>query len=107
MDNVHIVVCIAVMAVITYLIRALPLALFKKKITNRYVRSFLAYVPYAVLAAMTFPEVLYSTSNMLAAVIGTVAALILAYFGRGLLTVALGGAATVFVAEQAIRLLLS
>lgn len=105
MDYTRIVIYIAVMAAVTYLIRALPLALFKKRITNRYVRSFLAYIPYAVLAAMTFPAVFYSTSNMFAAVAGTLAALILAYFGRGLLTVAVGGAATVFVAEQVIRLL--
>ena len=77
------------MAVVTYLPRMLPLAIFKKKIKSRFIRSFLAYVPYAVLAAMTFPEILYSTSNMLSAAAGLLVALILSYFGRGLLTVAL------------------
>lgn len=88
------------MAVVTYLPRMLPLAIFKKKIKSRFIRSFLAYVPYAVLAAMTFPEILYSTSNMLSAAAGLLVALILSYFGRGLLTVALSSTAAVFVVEQ-------
>ena len=103
MNNTRIILCIAVMALVTYLPRALPLAIFKKKITNRYLRSFLAYVPYAVLAAMTFPEVFYSTGNLFSALCGTAVALVLAYFGRGLLTVALGGAAAVFLAEQLMK----
>lgn len=105
MDYLRLSICMAIMAVITYLTRMLPLALFKKKITNKYIKSFLAYVPYAVLAAMAFPEILYSTSNLISAVAGTIAALILAYLGRGLLTVAVGGAVTVFAAEQLLRLL--
>ena len=88
------------MAVVTYRPRMLPLAIFKKKIKSRFIRSFLAYVPYAVLAAMTFPEILYSTSNMLSAAAGLLVALILSYFGRGLLTVALSSTAAVFVVEQ-------
>lgn len=103
MNYARILLCIAIMAIVTYLPRMLPLAIFKKKIRNRFVKSFLAYVPYAVLAAMTFPEVLYSTSNLISALAGAVVALALAYFGRSLLTVAIGGAATVFVAEQLLR----
>jgi len=103
MNNTRIILCIAVMALVTYLPRVLPLAIFKKKITNRYLRSFLVYVPYAVLAAMTFPEVFYSTGNLFSALCGTAVALALAYFGRGLLTVALGGAAAVFLAEQLLK----
>lgn len=105
MDYPRIIICIAIMATVTYLTRMLPLAIFKKKITNKYIKSFLAYVPYAVLSAMAFPEILYSTSSFISAAAGTAAALVIAYFGRGLLTVAVGGAATVFVVEQLLNLL--
>ncbi len=93
------------MAAVTYLVRMLPLAIFKKKITNRFIRSFLAYVPYAVLAAMTFPEILFSTASIYSAGFGLIAALVLAYQNKGLLTVALGSSAAVFVAEQVIHLI--
>ena len=49
-----------IMFAVTYLVRVLPLVVFKKKITNRFVRSFLTYIPYAVLAAMTFPAVFFA-----------------------------------------------
>ena len=90
---------VAVMAVVTYLIRMLPLVLCKKKITNRTVRSFLYYVPYAVLGAMTFPAILSSTSSFWSAIIGLVVAVTLAFFEKGLLTVALSSCAAVFVCE--------
>ncbi len=99
----RILICIAVMAGVTYLIRLLPLAVFRKKITNRYMKSFLAYIPYGVLAAMTFPQVLYSTSGMISAAAGLLAALALSYCKRSLLTVAAGGAAAVFLTEQLLR----
>ena len=84
----RILICVLIMALVTYLTRMLPLAIFKKKITNRFIRSFLAYVPYAVLSAMTFPAILYSTAepgsaataaNMIAAGLGLAVALLLAY----------------------------
>lgn len=100
----RLILCIAIMALVTYLVRALPLAVFQKKITNRYIRSFLAYVPYAVLAAMAFPAVLYSTNSLLSAGIGAAVALVLSWFGKGLLTVALSGAATVFLVEAFLQL---
>ncbi len=105
MNYQRLLICIFIMAFVTYIIRMLPLAIFKKKINNRFVKSFLAYVPYAVLAAMTFPEILYSTANLYSAVFGLGAALLLAYKDKGLLTVALGSTAAVFIAEQLIRLL--
>jgi branched-subunit amino acid transport protein len=61
----------------TYLIRAIPFAAVRKKIENRFIRSFLYYIPYAVLAAMTFPAALYATGNVAAAAIGIIAAVIL------------------------------
>lgn len=78
-----------IMAGITYLIRVLPFVIFKKKITSRFVRSFLYYVPYAVLGAMTFPEILYSTGNYVSAVAGLIVACILAFKEKSLLTVAI------------------
>lgn len=97
MSNKYIIIGIAVMALTTYLIRMLPMAIFRKKITNIRVRSFLYYVPYAVLSAMTFPAIFSSTGTKLSAAAGCVAAILLAYFKKGLLTVAVGAAAVVFI----------
>ena len=104
MNYQRLLICICIMAFVTYIIRMLPLAIFKKKINNRFVKSFLAYVPYAVLAAMTFPEILYSTANLYSAMFGLAVAILLAYKDKGLLTVALGSTADVFIAEHLIRL---
>lgn len=90
---------IAIMAGTTYLIRVLPMAIFRRKIENPFVKSFLNYVPYAVLAAMTFPGIFESTGSMASAAAGCAAAVGLAYFGKSLLTVAIGASAAVFVAQ--------
>ena len=79
---------ILVMAGVTYLIRMLPFVFFRKKIKSRYILSLLHYIPYAVLSAMTFPYIFYSTNNFFTALIGTVVALIAATCKRSLLTVA-------------------
>lgn len=100
MKTEYIIAGMLVMALITYLIRMLPLAIFRKKITNVRVRSFLYYVPYAVLAAMTFPAIFSSTGTSISAAAGCVAAILLAYFRKGLLTVAVGAAAVVFVVQM-------
>ena len=92
-------VYLAVMAGVTYLIRMLPLTLFRKKISSSFIRSFLAYVPYAVLAAMTIPEIFYSTGHTLTALIGLAVALVLAWLEKGLLTVALCACAAVYVSQ--------
>lgn len=73
----------------TYLIRAIPFAIFKKNIENRFVRSFLHYIPYSVLAAMTLPAILYSTGNITSSIVGLTLGCILAYKGKGLTVVAL------------------
>ena len=103
MDNIYIYILI--MAGVTYLIRMLPLALWHKEIKNVYVRSFLYYVPYACLAAMTFPAILSSTGSMLSALCGFAVALFVAYREKSLLTVALCACAAVFVVEQLLPLL--
>ncbi|WP_101910604.1 AzlD domain-containing protein [Marasmitruncus massiliensis] len=104
MNLPYILTAVFVMALVTYIPRMLPLVFMKRKIQNRFVKSLLEYVPYAVLAAMTIPDILYATSGIVSALIGLAAALILAYSGKGLLTVALGSTAAVFLAEQAVRL---
>jgi len=96
---------VAVMAVVTYLIRMLPLTLFRRPIHSRFMQSFLTYIPYAVLGAMTFPEVLYSTGDLRTAAVGVVTAVLLAWRGRSLLTVAVAACAAV-AAAQGILLLI-
>ena len=93
---------IIVMAVVTYLIRVLPLALIRRKITNKYIRSFLYYVPYATLAAI--PAILYSTANIFSAALGFAAALFLSDRGKSLLLVSSCACAAVFAAECIINL---
>lgn len=97
MNNFYIY--LIVMAGVTYLIRMLPLVLVKKKIKNKFLLSFLYYIPYAVLSAMTFPAIFYATSSVISAGLGTVVALLLAYFGRSMVTVAAVSCAVVFVTE--------
>ncbi len=89
---------IAVMAGVTYLIRMLPLTLFKSKIKSKFLRSFLKYIPYTVLSAMTFPAIFYSTGNVITAAAGTIAALVTAFFGLPLIVVALAAAGTALLA---------
>ncbi|MCR5294356.1 MAG: AzlD domain-containing protein [Lachnospiraceae bacterium] len=87
------------MAAVTYLIRSLPLTLIRKEIKSPFIRSFLYYVPYATLAAMTFPAILFSTDSILSAAVGFAAALILAFQKKNLITVAVGASAAVFLTE--------
>ena len=86
------------MAGVTYLIRMLPFTLFRKKIKSRFLRSFLKYIPYTVLSAMTFPAIFYSTGNVITAAAGTIAALVTAFFGLPLIAVALAAAGTALLA---------
>ncbi len=88
-----------IMAGVTYLIRMLPFTLFRKEIKSTFIRSFLAYIPYAVLGAMTFPGIFYATSSLPSAIAGTVVALVLAFFRRSLLIVALGASGTALLTE--------
>ena len=87
------------MALTTYLIRAIPLTVFRKPIKSRFLKSFLHYVPYACLTAMTFPAILTSTATILSGAAALVVAVILAYRGRSLLTVSLAASAAVMLTE--------
>ncbi len=99
-NYLYVLAAVAVMAIVTYIPRMLPLTFMRRKIQNRFIRSFLYYVPYAVLVAMTLPGILYSTANVVSAVTGMAAAIFLAYKKKGLLIVALGAVFVVFVTEQ-------
>ncbi len=96
---------LAIMALSTYLIRAVPFALVEKKITNPFVRSFLYYIPYAVLTAMTFPAVLFAAGNVTAAAVGFGVAILFALWGKGLTTVAVAACAAVYLTDWLTTLL--
>ena len=100
--NTRLLLYIAVMAGVTYLVRMLPLMVFRRKIKSQFMQSFLYYVPYAVLGAMTIPAVFYATGNVISASVGLAAAFILAFFGRSLLVVALTASGAAFIAELVI-----
>ncbi|MCM1024788.1 MAG: AzlD domain-containing protein [Prevotella sp.] len=94
---------IGVMAGVTYLVRMLPLVIFRKKIKSRFVKDFLYYVPYAVLGAMTIPAAFYSTGNAASAAMGIAAAVLLALKNKGLLAVAAAACVAAFAMEMALR----
>ena len=90
---------ILTMAVTTYLIRVIPLTVFRKPIKSRFLKSFLHYVPYACLTAMTFPSILTSTAAMASGAAALIVAVVLAYRGKSLLTVSLAASAAVMITE--------
>ena len=95
---------ILVMAGITYLLRMVPLAFFRKKISSPYLRSMLYYLPYAILSAMVIPAVFNSTGSTITAAVGLTASLLLAFFRRSLVTVALGASVAAYFADLIIHL---
>lgn len=97
MNQYKILIAVLLMALVTYVPRALPLAVFRREITSPYIKSFLYYVPYAVLGALTFPDIIYSTGNPLTALCGTLVALFLAFKEKPLIIVASGAILTVFL----------
>lgn len=92
-----------VMVGTTYIIRTVPFALFTKKITNRFVKSVLEYVPYAVLASMTIPAILYCTNSIYSGIAGLVVAVGLALMEKSLIIVALGSSVAVYLVELLIK----
>lgn len=87
------------MALTTYLVRMIPFTAFRRRITSRFARSFFYYIPYAVLAAMTFPSIFYSTGNLLAATVGLAVAMVLAFFKHSLIVVSLAACLAAFVVQ--------
>ncbi len=94
---------ILVMAVVTYAIRALPLTLIRKEIKSKFIKSFLYYVPYETLAAMTFPAILSATDYWMSSAVGFAVAMVLAFNKKSLLTVASCACAAAFIVELFIR----
>ena len=97
---------LAIMAGVTYLVRMIPLVFIRRKIKNRFIRSFLHYIPFAVLTVMTFPAVFYSTGYLASAIIGTAVAVLLAALNRSLITVAAGASLAVLLSELVITYLI-
>ena len=99
MNNSSFWIYLLVMAGSTYLIRAVPFAAVNKKIKNTFVSSFLYYIPYTVLAAMTFPAAVFATGNIYAASAGILVAILLAVKGKGLTLVAVVACSTAFLVD--------
>ncbi len=92
-------VYIFIMAAVTFAIRVLPLTLIRKQIKNRFIRSFLYYVPYVTLAVMTFPAILDATQNPIAGLVALVVGIVAAYFGWDLFRVAVSCCGVVLILE--------
>lgn len=100
MNMKYIIICISLMAAVTYLPRVLPLVLFRKKLGDGFFKSFLKYMPYGVLAAMVFPGIFYSTSSPVSAVVGALIALVMSFFKMDLLPVAVCAVTGVYITEM-------
>lgn len=94
-----IAIYIGVMALVTYSVRVIPFTVFRKKIRSQFLKSFLYYIPYAILSAMTIPAIFYSTGNMITAAVGTVIAVALAYLDLPLIIVALAASAGALITD--------
>ncbi|MBQ9848732.1 MAG: AzlD domain-containing protein [Clostridia bacterium] len=103
--NKEFFIYLAILAVSTYLIRAIPFAAVRKKITNRFLRSFLYYIPYTVLSAMTFPAAFYATGSIASAALGLLAAVVLAVKGKGLTVVAVAASIAVFISDLVLKMI--
>lgn len=107
----YLIISIVTMAVVTYLVRMIPFAAIRKKVQSRFLVSFLYYVPYAVLSAMTIPGIFFSTGSevtaatVISACVGFAAAFVAAFFNRGLLTVAISACAGVLLCEGVFALM--
>ena len=99
MPDLQFYLYLAVTAGVTYLVRALPLVLVKGKIKNRFLLSFLHYIPYAVLSVMTVPAIFYATGDRLSAAAGFLVAVLLALWNRSLLTVAAAACSAVLLTQ--------
>ncbi len=93
------IAAILLMAVITYFIRSIPLIFIKEHINNVFIQSFLHYIPFGILTAMTIPYIFYATGHLLSALAGTATALLLAWMKKSLITVSMVSVAIAYVVE--------
>jgi len=105
MTTHDIIIYCLTMAIVTYLIRMLPLVLINEKIENKFVQSFLYYIPYAVLAAMVIPEIFFVTGSYWSAFAGFIVAVIMSYRGRSLITVAVCTCLCVFAVDSIVNMI--
>ena len=105
MENSKFLIYLLVMAGVTYLVRAIPMALIKEKIKNKFVLSFLHYIPYTVLSAMTVPAIFYATDSPITAAVGFIVAIVAAFFERSLVQVVALSCLGVLVTEIVIKFL--
>lgn len=105
MSNTQFFIYLLILSSVTYLIRVIPFVLFKEKINNRFVKSFLYYIPYAVLTCMTVPAIVYAPDVKLAAIAGLVVAVIVALRDKSLTFVAVAACMTVFAVETVVSLM--
>lgn len=89
---------IAIMALTTYLVRMIPFVTLRQKVTNPFIKSLLFYMPYAILSAMTFPAIIYSTGDIISALTGTIVGLLLGFFERSLIEISLATSITALMA---------
>lgn len=101
----NIYIYILIMAAVSYIIRALPLTLIRKRIKSPFIQSFLYYVPYVTLAVMTFPSIIYATQSPISGAAALIAGMITAWLGAGLFKVAVSCCAVVFIIELILPLL--
>ncbi|MBQ3596200.1 MAG: AzlD domain-containing protein [Clostridia bacterium] len=104
--TLYYILALVIMAGVTYLIRMLPMVIFKKKIKSPFINSLLYYLPYAVLSAMTFPFILYCSGNVISASVGTFVALIASFCKRSLVTVAILAVISVLLTQLTITYLI-
>ncbi len=107
MNYQRILICIAIMAIFTYCARMLPLVFCKKQIENVFFESFLAYLPYGVIAAMTFPDVFFSTGTLVSAIVGVCVGFILSYYNKGFLVVSLAAVAAAYITDEILKFIVS
>ncbi len=100
MSREKFLLAIFAMAGVMIAVKIIPLLFCKKKIKNVFLKSFLEYIPYAVLTSMIFPEVFHSTGSVVSASVAVVFALVLSYFGQSLVVVALSSTLVAFIVEQ-------
>ena len=95
----NIYIYILIMGAVSYAIRSIPMTLLRKPIKNRFVKSFLYYVPYVTLAVMTFPAIINATQSPVSGILALIVGIITAYMGFNLIKVAVSCCATVFITE--------
>lgn len=100
MESGFLITVTLLMFVVSYLMKMVPLVFLKEKIKNKFLNSFLYYIPYAVMTSMIIPEVFKSTSSPISAISGVVLAIVLGLLGQGLLVIALSSTAIVFIVEK-------